>query len=74
MYCRYRAIMIALAAAGLSLALSACADQSIDQSFQYYSDLPGNGHSRAYTYPTDLTRGYTAYPVFSELGPIYRPE
>ena len=74
MYCRYRAIMIALAAAGLNLALSACADQSIDESFQYYSDLPRNGHSRAYTYPTDLTRGYTAYPAFGELGPIYTPE
>jgi hypothetical protein len=68
----------ALVVAVLSGVLAACADQKpdlteVDTTYYFYSDLPGNGHSRAYTYPTDLTRGYTTYPAFGELGPIYTP-
>ena len=54
----------------LSGVLMGCADHKdhkLDATYYYFSDLPDNGHSRAYTYPTDITRGYTTYPGFREL-------
>ena len=71
---RWQAIIVLVASTELALALSGCADQPLDQTSYYYSDLPTNGHSSAYTYPTDITRSYRTYPAFSELGPIYTPE
>jgi hypothetical protein len=42
--------------------LAGCASDKYDQAYFFYSDAPGNGHSRGYTYPTDYTRGYRSYP------------
>ncbi len=70
MLCRWRTIRAALSVAALSTALAACAAQKKPEAtYYYFSDLPGNGHSRAYEYPTDMTLGYTNYPGFSVLGP-----
>jgi hypothetical protein len=66
LYGRHR-IRTALIVAALSGALAACADQKHDATYYYFSDLPDNGHSRAYTYPTDITRGYTTYAGFRDL-------
>jgi hypothetical protein len=46
----------------LAGALAGCASEKYDQAYFYYSDAPGNGHSRTYTYPTDYTRDYRSYP------------
>ncbi len=73
MFYRWHMIRAALIVIALSSVLAACADQKPDAHTYYFSDLPGNGHSRTYTYPTDTTRGYTVYPGFRDLGPIYSP-
>ncbi len=75
---RWHMIGTALVVIALSGVLAACADQKpdltkVDKTYYFYSDLPDNGHSRDYAYPTDITRGYTIYPGFRELGPIYTP-
>jgi hypothetical protein len=68
--CRWRTIRAALLVAALSTTLVACAAQKKPEAtYYYFSDLPGNGHSRAYEYPSDMTLGYTTYPGFGVLGP-----
>jgi hypothetical protein len=42
--------------------LAGCAGPKYDDAYYYFSDAPGNGHSRAYMYPTDYTRDYRSYP------------
>ncbi len=42
--------------------LAGCASEKYDQGYLFYSDAPGNGHSKAYLYPTDYTRDYRSYP------------
>ncbi len=53
----------------LSGTLAGCAVQKYDNDHAYYffSDAPGNGHSRGYTYPTDYTRDYRRYPGDASL-------
>ena len=65
--CGRHRISTALIVTALSGVLAGCADHKLDATYFYFSDLPDNGHSRAYTYPTDITRGYTTYPAFRVL-------
>ena len=57
-----RSIAGAAALVILVAALAGCASERYDQAYLFYSDAPGNGHSKAYTYPTDYTRDYRSYP------------
>ena len=51
--------------------LAGCAGQTYDpnrsDASYFFSDAPGNGHSRSYTYPTDFTRDYRSYPGDAQI-------
>jgi hypothetical protein len=51
----------AMALIVLAGGLAGCAND-YDHAYLFYSDAPGNGHSKAYLYPTDYTRDYRSYP------------
>ena len=60
--CGLKSIRLGLIPILLAGALTGCAGQTYDHDYFFFSDGPGNGHSRGYTYPTDYTRGYRSYP------------